>query len=81
MLADAGRSVMVVPEMMLERHLTQNRMLVLAACEYLKPSTEKLIRKFVAEGGTVLVSDSLPVLDNDSVPVWLGINSRERYHV
>ncbi len=78
MLADAGRSVMVVPEMMLERHLTQNRMLVLAACEYLKPSTEKLIRKFVAEGGTVLVSDSLPVLDNDSVPVWLGINSRER---
>ena len=52
--------------------------LVLAACEYLKPSTEKLIRKFVAEGGTVLVSDSLPVLDNDSVPVWLGINSREK---
>ncbi len=78
LLVDAGRSVMAVPEMMLEKHLSADRLLVLASYEYLKPATEKRIRQFAADGGAVLVSDRLPVLDDDSIPEWLGIGNAEK---
>ncbi len=73
LLLDCGRSFMVTPEMALARNLDTKRFLLLAGTEYLKPETEKLIRRFVADGGNVLVGECLPRLDDDSIPEWLGI--------
>lgn len=77
LLMDCGRSFMTLPEMALARQLQPGRVLIIPAAEYVKPETDALIDKFVTDGGTVLLVDRVPRLDDGSLPKWCGFSAVE----
>jgi hypothetical protein len=77
LLMDCGRSFMVLPEMALTRQLQPGRVLIIPAAEYVKPETDAVIDAFVAAGGTVLLVERVPRLDDGSLPKWCGFSAVE----
>ena len=77
LLMDCGRSFMVLPEMALARQLQPGRVLIIPSAKYVKPETDALIDGFVAAGGTVLLVERVPRLDDGSLPKWCGFSAVE----
>lgn len=75
MLLDCGRAFTVVPEMTLEHNLKKGRTLIIHSTAYLKQETNQIIENFINNGGTVLVSSQLPMLDDGSFVKWCGLRS------
>lgn len=77
LLMDTGCNFLQTPEMYLKSWLTQGRLLILPEMQYLGAETDLLIRRFIADGGNVLVTGIVPRLKDNSIPDWLGIDKAE----
>ena len=77
MMVDCGRSFTVTPELLLGRQLRKGRLLVVPTLKWMKGNVEAAVRRFVEDGGKVLFLEHVPVLDDGTIPDFMGIASVE----
>ncbi|MDD5729081.1 MAG: hypothetical protein PHV59_11010, partial [Victivallales bacterium] len=77
LLNDAGCNFLQVPEIHLKLRLSANSLLILPEMQFLSAETDSIIRKFIVEGGRVLVVGTVPRLADGTIPDWLGIDRVE----
>jgi len=77
LMLDAGVNYAASPEHSLATALPRVKLAMLAECEAISVETNNLLRKFVEDGGQLLIVGTLPSVDGKPID-WVGVTQEEK---